>query len=400
MAFSRATKASLVIGTGAAVAAGSWIAINGLPAMTQQPASAQGQSPAARSTTPPAPQLRRAARVVFPEPVGSGTTIVLSGRTAPLEQATLTSRATGFVSERRVDIGDKVKSGDVLLTIDAPDVAQELARSKAAIEQVKARQTLAKVNLERAEALVTKGHVSEQIRDERLANAQTAAADLAAAEAEVRRLEQIISFQTVRAPFDGTIISRNVERGDRVTVSDSQSSMGLLRIARLDELRIEVDVPQSSALKVQTGNQAVVTFAEIPNSKFEARVARTSGAIDAASSTMRIELIMKNPEQRIPAGLNGQVALQFAPRVDVVTVPTNTLVVRDGQQRVAVATGEDTVVFRAVSVGRDLGTRVEIVSGLSAQDRVILSPNALLREGDKIDVTMATAATKNTSATK
>lgn len=342
----------------------------------------------------------RQARVVHPEPVNSQGELSLIGRTAPVEQALVASRANGFVAERFVDIGDKVKAGDLLLVVDAPEVAQELARSQAAVEQVKARLELAKLNFERAQSLVTKGHVSEQLRDERQATERTTIADLAAAEAEVRRLEDLQSFQRVKAPFDGTIVSRQVDRGDRISTNDNQSGNALFRIARLNELRVEIDVPQSYALKVRTGTQARVTFNELPGEVFDARVVRSAGLIDPSSATMRAELIMPNPGERIPAGLNGQVKLHISGALEVVSVPANTLVIRDGQQRVATTDADGKVSFRAINLGRDLGERVEVVTGLTQKDRVILSPNALLREGDKVDVTMATAAKKASTQTK
>lgn len=334
-------------------------------------------------------------RVVHPEPLRENGTITLTGRTAPAEQAVVASRASGVAARRLVDIGDKVAPGDVLLVIDAPEVDQELARAKASVQQTRARLDLARVNAGRAEQLVKQGHVSEQQRDERTANERVAEADLAAAEAEVHRLTEVQGFLTLRAPFAGTVVARAVERGDRIAASDSQPSAPLFRIARLDDLRVELDVPQTDALKVRLGNAAKVTFAELPGEVFSAKVMRRAGLIDQASSTMRAELTMANPDERIPAGLNGLVTLDIARDREPVTVPTNTLVTREGQQKVAVAEledGEDKVTFRKVWVGRDFGERVEIVAGLEPSDRVILSPNALLREGDAVAVTMATVS--------
>lgn len=334
-------------------------------------------------------------KVVHPEPLRENGAITLMGRTAPAEQAVVASRASGVAAKRLVDIGDKVAAGDILLVIDAPEVDQELARAKATVEQTRARLDLARVNAGRAEQLVKQGHVSEQQRDERTANERVAQADLAAAEAEVHRLTEVQGFLTLRAPFAGTVVARAVERGDRISASDSQPSAPLFRIARLDELRVELDVPQTDTLKVRIGNAGKVTFAELPGEVFSAKVVRRAGLIDQASSTMRAELTMSNPDERIPAGLTGLVALDITRDNAPVTVPTNTLVTRGGQQQVAVADlehGEDKVTFRKVTVGRDFGERVEIVAGLEPSDRVILSPNALLREGDKVAVTVATVS--------
>jgi multidrug efflux system membrane fusion protein len=182
-----------------------------------------------------------------------------------------------------------------------------------------------------------------------------------------------------------------VERGDKVSAETGQPGSYLLRIARLDELRIEVDVPQSASLQVRRGGEAKVTFAELPDETLSARVVRMSGLIDPASSTMRAELIMPNPESRIPAGLNGQVAIEIDQGTGAVTVPTNTLMTRDGRQVVAVADEQSRVQLKPVTVARDLGERVIIASGLTAKDRVIVSPNALLRAGDEVEILTPTA---------
>lgn len=340
-----------------------------------------------RATSVPASKdgkpANRTVRVVMPEVVAGTMILTLSGRTAAAEEALVSSRASGIVSERRVDIGDQVKAGDVLVTIEAPEVEQELRHARATVDQVRARLLLAEVTLQRGESLVDKGHVSVQMVDERRASKEGAEADLAAALAEVKRLEEVKSFQTVRAPFDGTIIARHVERGDKVSGDANQAGGYLLRIGRLNELRIEVDVPQSSALIVKPGAPAKVSFAEMPG-PLSARIVRVSGLIDPASSTMRAELLMPNPGNRIPAGMNGQVMIEVDEDGSTVTVPTNTLLTRHGRQMVAVVDSASRVQVRPVSVARDLGERVVISSGLTVRDRVITSPNALLRPNDEV----------------
>jgi RND family efflux transporter MFP subunit len=295
------------------------------------------------------------------------------------------------VAERRVDIGDHVKEGDVLVVIEAPEIEQELLRARAATDQMKARLELARATLDRAESLVGKGHVSEQTVDERRATKMGADADVAAALAEVKRLEEVRSFQTIRAPFAGTIVARQVERGDKVSADSSQQGGYLLRIAHLDELRIEIDVPQSYSLQVLPGIEANVTFAELPGQTLKARVVRSSGLIDQTSSTMRAELLMPNPEKRIPSGLSGQVRIEIGAADGTVTVPTNTLITRDGRQMVATVDEQDLIRLKPVAVARDLGERVVIPSGLTVHDRVIVSPNALLRAGDQVEVVTPTA---------
>ncbi|MFN3624207.1 MAG: efflux RND transporter periplasmic adaptor subunit [Hyphomicrobium sp.] len=334
----------------------------------------------------PAP---RTVRVVMPEAVAGTASLSLAGRTAPAEEALLSSRASGIVSERRVDIGDQVKAGDILIVIEAPEVEQELRRARAAADQVRARLLLADATLQRGESLVDKGHVSVQTVDERRATKKTAEADLAAALAEVKRLEEVQSFQTVRAPFDGTIIARHIERGDKVSGDASQAGGYLLRIARLDELRVLIDVPQSSALTVKPGAPAKVAFAELP-APLSAKIVRVSGLIDQTSSTMRAELLMPNPAGRIPAGMNGQVTIEVAQDRSLVTVPTNTLITRSGRQMVGVVDPQNRFQLRPIGVERDLGDRVVIATGLTVGDRVIVSPNALLRPNDEVEVVAPT----------
>lgn len=305
----------------------------------------------------------------------------------------ISSRATGIVTERFVDIGDRVEADAPLLRIEAPEIEQELARASAVVGQIEVRLELADLELERAENLVTKGHVSVQTKDSRYAAKKTAEADLVAAQAEVKRLREILSFQDVRAPFAGTIVERRVERGNKIVATQSPQDGYLFRIARMDELRVEVDVPQSAALKVTAGAPTKVTFLELPRESFDADVSRVSGFIDASSGTMRVELLMKNPELRIPAGLNGEVVLSLREDQRTVLVPNNTVLTRNGRQMVAVVDGEDRVRFTPIIVARDLGTQVAVSSGLAPGDRVIVSPNALLTEGDAVDVeAMATAS--------
>ncbi len=376
-------------------ALGTWaIAQGDATAIVAEITELAGLRPTAVAAEAPAavkkPALR-SVRIVRPEAAPGSSKLTLSGRTAPAEQALVSSRASGIVAERHVDIGDRVAAGDVLVMIDAPEVEQELLRARASVDQTEARLELARVNLQRAESLVGDGHVSVQTVDERRANKMTAQADLAAALAEVKRLEEVRSFQTIRAPFAGTVVARQVERGDKVSGDVTQQGGYLLRIARMDELKIEIDVPQSSAMLVKNGAAAKIIFAELPGEALTARVIRSAGLIEQTSNTMRAELIMPNPENRVPAGLNGQVIIDMPAASGAVTVPTNTLLTREGRQMVALADAQSRVQLRPVSVARDLGERVVITSGLTVEDRVIVSPNALLRVGEDVEIVVPTA---------
>jgi RND family efflux transporter MFP subunit len=341
-----------------------------------------------------APQ-RNVVRVAPPELAPVATDLRLPARTAPVEQALIHARATGVLAERRVDIGSRVKRGDVLAVVTAPEIDQGVDRARAALAQAKAKEQLAQTNLARSRQLVEQGFLSAQVLDERQGSYDAALADRRAAEAEVRRLSEIQGFQTVRAPFPGVISERRVDRGDRV-VGDSNNAEGwLFRLVRTDELRVSIDVPQSVVLQVQPGMGAEVAFPELPGERLPARVVRSSGVIDSRTGTMQVELALPNPGGRIPAGMQGEVVLKVARDNPVLLVPNSALLVRDGKPHVATvqgaSAGSGMVRFVPVQVGRNLGNRVEIVAGLARDAALVTNPNALLREGDAVQVEVVAA---------
>lgn len=321
---------------------------------------------------------------VSPEPVEAVDSIRLPARTAPAEQAEIFSRATGVVGERRVDIGDRVKAGDVLAVIEAPEVGRSLERARAELARAVSRADFARSTLDRARNMSQSRVIAAEVLDERISAAQTAEAELEAAKAELARMEVLQGQLTIRAPFDGTISRRGIDRGDHIEGDKSQAGRGLFSLVRLDELRVELDAPPAAALRLKPGQKAAVEFPEMPGERFEAAVARAAGTIDRQLGTMLVELSMPNPYGRIPAGLSGTAEVATGAARQTWQVPANTLVVREGGNHMAVVR-EGKVAFVPVKVGRNFGPKVEIVSGLSAEDRPIVSPNALLREGDEVD---------------
>jgi len=316
-----------------------------------------------------------------PAPSTASSVIRLPARTAPAEQAEIFSRVTGIVSERRVDIGDKVKAGDILALIEAPEIATSLARARAGLAQSNARAELARNAVERARTMSKNRVISEEVLDERESAAKSAEADVQVAQADVHRFEELQTFQTIRAPFDGTISARTIERGDHLEGDKPQAGRGLFHIVHLSELRLEVEAPPAAALRLEQGQQATVEFRELPNKSLPATVARTSSVIDPRSGTMRIELTLRNPDLTIPAGLTGTVTIETDSESSILEIPTNAIVSRDGKTFVALLR-DQRVAFVPVTLGKNLGPKIEILSGLSPDDTVILSPNALLREGD------------------
>lgn len=368
-----------VVLTIAAVAGGAFLlAGNGpLPGSKQAPASAT----AAAATDAPM------VRTIVPEATAAtAAALRLPARTAPVEQALIFARATGVVTERRVDIGQRVQRGEVLAVISAPEIDQSVDRARANLNQAKARESLAQTNLARSQQLVEQGFLSKQVLDERQSAFDAAVADRKAAEAEARRLGEIRGFQTVRAPFAGIIAERRVDRGDRV-VGDGGGSEGyLFKLVRTDQLRVTIDVPQAAVMRVQPGATAQMRFPELPGETLQAKVVRSAGVIDERSGTMSVELALPNPDNRIPAGMLGEVTLAGAAGApNALLVPNGTLVVHDGRPQV-VAVREGKVRFTDVRIGRNLGTKTEILAGIDKDAVLVTNPNALLRDGDVVRI--------------
>ncbi|RPE79479.1 RND family efflux transporter MFP subunit [Vulcaniibacterium tengchongense] len=340
-----------------------------------------GRGHAEQAAAAPLPEVRTAQA----RPAGDSYELRLPARTAPGESAQIYPRATGFVGERHADLGDRVEAGQVLAVISAPEVDQEVRQAQAELERARAELALARAHYQRAEVLVRSGAISQELYSERSANRQAAEAAVAAAEARLASARERQAFQRVRAPFAGVIAARYVERGDRV-VGDSASSQPLFALNALDPLRIVVDVPQRVALQVRPGVQADVSFPELPGRRFRAEVVRTAQSISEDVGGMRVELRLPNPEQAIPAGMVGEVALRLPQAATTLLLPVSAVLQDAGGARVARLGADATIGFRKVVLGRNLGDQVEVLDGLAAGDTVVLAPNALLREGSRVRV--------------
>lgn len=330
-------------------------------------------------------------RTVNPQALTEERVYTVPGRTEPVESATLFTRATGIVEARRADIGDVVRQGDVLLQVAVPDLDRAVEAARASVEEARARAENGEALAARAESLFA----SQAIAQEELEQRRTAAVELRArvrvVEAELARLEEQQRFAMVRAPFDGVVVARNIERGDRVRGDASTAEGWLFRLARVDELRFVINAAPDLALRVSQGDEAVVQFTEYPGTNYRARVTRSSRAFDSTAGTMRLELALPNPDLALPAGLTG--SARFTLRTDPKTllVPTNTVFNRDGQDFLAVVEA-DKVAFLPVSTGRNRGALLEVrADELSPGTAVIVNPNALLRPGDAVQTQAPTS---------
>jgi RND family efflux transporter MFP subunit len=330
-------------------------------------------APAAKSSLPEV-------RIIRPE-VGAGSgKLSLPARAEPYEEAALFARASGFVAEKRADLGSRVAAGQVLAVIDTPELNADARGARAQLERAKAAAELAHLNLKRAESLIKRGFVSRAMLDERRATADTADADVNIARAAIARVDDLLRYRQVRAPFSGQVTERNVERGDRV--DGSTGAVPLFRLARLDRLRIVVDLPQG-AQAIPVGTSAEISFPEQPGQRYPARVARMSGVYQQTTGAMRLELDMDNPGGNLPAGIVGTAEFDTTAAQSTLLLPNAALVVSKGATRVAILDGEDRLRFRTVTPGANRGGQTE-VNGLSPNERVVLNVNALLKEGTKV----------------
>lgn len=333
-----------------------------------------------------------AVSTVLPVRATAAATFEIPGRTEPVEQATIFTRATGIVKERRFDIGDRVKAGDILAVIDVPELDREVDSARASVEQAESRAINARGIAERADSLLKARAISQEDFEFRITTSQTAEAALRVARADLARAEQLRAFATVSAPFDGVISARNFDRGDRMRGDSSTPEGWLYRLSRLDSLRFVIGATPDLALRLSRENEAEVRFNEMPGRRFKARLARSSGVFDSTSGTMRIELLIANEDLSLPAGLPGTAVFLMPPEEDTYSLPNNTLVLRQGRPLVAtVQSGK--VAFVDVLPGRSLGTAIEVTSSrLAGETPVIVNPNAMLREGDPVNAKPVPAA--------
>jgi RND family efflux transporter MFP subunit len=337
--------------------------------------------------------------------------LVLPGNLQAVIEAPILARASGYIKTLHVDIGDRVKTGQVLAEIEAPELDQQITQAAAMVEQAKnsvarAEATLqgargaanqARVTAERWGSMQKAGVVSRQENDtyqadyaSREANVQALAksvtaftSGIGAAEADLARLQQLKTYQTVRAAFDGVITLRNVDPGALV----NQGSTLLFRMAQTFAMRANVNVPQSDADSVRVGQEATTTIAERPGQKFPGTVARTANSLDPASRTLLAEIQLGNSSGLLMPGMSVQVDLAIPQGNPPLVIPGDTLVMRSDGPRVVVVQPGGTVHYARIQLGRDLGDKVEVLTGLKEGQDLVVNPSATIADGAQVRVT-------------
>jgi RND family efflux transporter MFP subunit len=330
-----------------------------------------------------------------PKVGGDSDPLTLPGTLQGMIEVPIYARSSGYVAHIHKDIGARVAKGEVLADIDAPDLDEQLAQAIAARNQAASSLELAKTSAERWEALRQKDVVSQQEYNERTSAYTQARANLAAAEANVKRLQDLTNFKNIVAPFAGIVTHRNIEVGDLIDAGTG-GGRALFTVSQVDPLRLYVYVPQAFAQRVRIGDAVKIRQAESGIEVATGKVVRTAGAIDTATRTLQIEVNLPNHDGKLLAGAYVQAELPIKSNGNALTVPSNVLLFRPDGVKVAVVGEGGHVQLRKVTLGHDFGNSLEVLDGVQAADNLVVNPADSLADGDV--VTVAQQQTKEPKA--
>jgi RND family efflux transporter MFP subunit len=322
--------------------------------------------------------------VAHPGPDAPLQEIALPGNTAAFIDAPIYARTNGYLKRWYFDIGSPVKKGQLLAEIETPEVDQQLQQARADLETAQANYNIAKITASRWEFLVSTGSVSQQETDQAKSDltAKKAAADSSAS--NVRRLEELQSFEKIYAPFDGILTARNTDVGQLIDAG-AGSPRELFHLASIDKLRVYVAIPEVYSRAASNGSTATLTLDEFPGEIFKGTLVRNANAFDAANRTLLTEVDVDNPKGRLRPGAYVFVHFKLPESVSSVTIPSNALLFRKEGLQVGVVR-EGKVELVSVKIGRDYGSTVEILSGITGSDSVILSPPDSLVSGTPVKI--------------
>ena len=315
---------------------------------------------------------------------GAPGTMTLPSHLSAWTEAPIHARVGGYLKSWSADIGQPVKAGQVLAVIDSPELDQQIAQAHAHLLQVQADAALAKVSAERWQGMLGSHSVSRQEADEKQANAVAAQASVEAAQADYARLQELGRYRTLRAPFDGTVTSRQTDVGQLIRADDSGRE--LFNIADTRRLRLMVPVPQNSAASIRPGLQATLQVPGQEGRHFTATLQGDSSAIDRSSGTLLAQFVVDNADGALLPGSYAEVTLPLQGGGAGVSVPAEVLIFRAKGTQVAVVDSKDIVHLRDIHIASDLGSTLRVDRGLQAGDRVIPNPPDALREGDRVHV--------------
>jgi RND family efflux transporter MFP subunit len=324
--------------------------------------------------------------VIHPEPGSPVTDLTVPGFAQAFSDSPVYARINGYLRVWNADIGARVRKGQLLAVIEAPEVDQELSHARAMLAQAQANLELATVTSARYRDLIKSNSVSQQEVDNNNQNLSSQTANAQAASAEVGRLEQMQGFEKIYAPFDGVITARKTDVGDLINAGNSGAGAELFHISNITTMRVYVNVPEVYSEAIASGVRASMEVASLPNRPFTGTVARTSHAIGMNSRTLLTEVDVPNPKGDLFPGAYAQVHFHLSLETVPLVLPGNTILFQAQGPQVAVVNSQNHVELRKVTLGRDFGNRVEVVSGISQAEAVIGNPPDYLVDGMSVAV--------------
>jgi RND family efflux transporter MFP subunit len=317
--------------------------------------------------------------------------IILPGNVQAWHEATIYARTNGYIKKWYVDIGSKVKAGDLLAVIESPEVDAQLQQAEADLRTAIANEGLAQSTAKRWVSLLKTDSVSKQETDEKVSTAQAMVATVNAAKANRDRLLQLVGFEKVIAPFNGIISSRTTDIGSLINAGSGTTAVPLFHLVQSDPIRIYVQIPQTYASQVTSNMIVSLHFSEHPGKSFPAKLFQTANAIDPNTRTLLAQFTAPNPNDLLLPGGYTEVHFKMPMSVHLVRIPVNTLLFRAEGLQVGVIDSNNKVSLRKVTISRDFGNEVEISTGLQSGDRIILNPSDSLYNGQVVRLQKTTS---------
>ena len=331
--------------------------------------------------------------LVAPKPLLGARELTLPGTVQAYYDSPIFARVSGYLKSWQRDIGAHVKRGEVLAEIDTPELEQQLNQAVANLARAQADQKLAVLTASRWHALLASKSVSQQSVDEKEGAADEKLAAVRAAQADVDRLRELQKFRTITAPFDGVVTARKTDIGALIDAGSGHGAE-LFRVADLHEMRIYVAVPQADSAELVQGTAAELTMPQYPGRAFPAKLETTANAVNEQSRTVLFELLAPNPDGELLPGTFAEVHFKLPPTPGHLEIPNSAVIFQESGTELALLGANDKVVLKPVELGRNSGTTVEVLSGLSADDKVIDSPPDSLSAGDTVRPLMASGEPK------
>jgi RND family efflux transporter MFP subunit len=325
--------------------------------------------------------------VVLPKRSAPAQEIILPANVQAFADAPIYARTNGYLKRWYVDIGSRVKEGQLLAEIDTPEVNQQLRQARADLGTAQANLNLSRITADRYQGLLKTDSVSKQESDNAVGDYEAKQATLQSSQANVKRLEELQSFQKIYAPFSGVITARNTDIGALIN-SGSTGGNGneLFHIAQPDKLRVYVSVPQIYSQAAKPGITADLTLAEFPGRRFQGNLVRTANAIDPVSRTLLVEIAVNNPTGQLFTGSYAEVHFKLPTPTSSLILPVNTLLFRSEGLRVAVVNQGQKVELKQITLGHDFGSEVEVVAGLTGNENVIINPPDSVQDGESVRI--------------